>query len=257
MRRSFFVANWKMNLGRAQGRAYLSEFAPFAAKTKTVDIGLAPQMPEIGEFSEVLSRLGSGIQLTSQNCGTAKSGAFTGEASPEVLREYSVSWVILGHSERRHVFHEDNSLVSGRLKAALEAGLGAILCVGETLKERKEGEAKARVSEQLSVLKDLRGFISPTNLVIAYEPVWAIGTGETATPEQAQEMHLAIRSWLRTQLGTDLADSTRIQYGGSVKPDNAAKLMKQPDIDGFLVGGASLTPSGFAEIIRLAVESRS
>jgi triosephosphate isomerase len=170
------------------------------------------------------------------------------------LKEAGVKWAILGHSERRWVYHEDNALVGARLKAALDAGLTAILCVGERLVERKEGKTFLVVEEQLSVIeKAWEGRLD--QIVVAYEPVWAIGTGETATPEQAQEAHAFIRQWFHDRFSGSEADRLRILYGGSAKAGNARELMAQSEVDGLLVGGASLEPLGFAELVRNGVRS--
>ena len=188
-------------------------------------------------------------KLSAQNCGQAKSGAYTGEISPVVLKELGCEYVILGHSERRHVYGETDKLVLARLTAAVAEGLKVILCVGEKLEERKANQTFAVIDTQLAILK---GLTLGSQLVVAYEPVWAIGTGENATPAQAQEVH----AYIRKGLGTS-ATATPILYGGSVKPDNAGALMGNRDVDGFLIGGASLEPGTFAGVIKNGLESRT
>ena len=191
----------------------------------------------------------TGFKLAAQNCGQGKSGAFTGEISPVVLKELGCEYVILGHSERRHVYGEKDVLILARLKAAVDEGLKVILCVGEKLEERKAGKTFSVIETQMGILNGLN---LGAQLVVAYEPVWAIGTGENATPEQAQEVH----AFIRKGLGSAGA-STPIQYGGSVKPENAATLLAKADVDGFLVGGASLEAGTFAGVIKNGLQSRT
>ncbi len=256
MRTPLIVANFKMNLGAAETAAYLSAFVPKIAALKNVEVGLAPQAPLLSAVGKGIE--GSGIRLAAQNCGVDRSGAYTAELSPVLLKELGITWVILGHSERRHVYGESDTLVQNRFRAALKEGLQVILCVGETLEERKAQRTLVVVARQLEVLGSV-GWPSAfdySKFAVAYEPVWAIGTGETATPEQAQEVHRFIRGWLAENINPSAAELIRIQYGGSVKPDNAGVLMSQKDVDGLLVGSASLKADGFAEIVRNAVESR-
>lgn len=252
-----FAANWKMN-------KRIADVSPFMVK---LNQGLQKLSKKAGSDFEVvigpsathlaaasLAIQGTPIELAAQNCGHTKSGAFTGEISPEAIKELHCPWVILGHSERRHLYLEDNGLVLRRLKAAWEEGLNVILCVGETLPQRKSQQTTKVVEEQLQILK---GFSpSKENLVIAYEPVWAIGTGENATPDQAQEVHAFIRGWLKQVFSLSLSENTRILYGGSVKPENSKDLMGKPDVDGFLVGGASLEAESFLGIIENGLKSR-
>jgi triosephosphate isomerase len=191
----------------------------------------------------------SGVQLGAQDVHWEKEGAFTGEVSPGMLRDAGCSQVIVGHSERRQLFGETDAAVNRKVRAVLEAGLSVIMCVGETLAEREGGLTLAVVERQ--VRGGLQGITpDPASLAVAYEPVWAIGTGRTATPAQAQEVHAAIRGLIDELLGHAAADAIRILYGGSVKPDNIAELMREPDIDGALVGGASLKADSFAAIAR-------
>lgn len=251
-----FAANWKMNKA-------LSDVAPYCAGLRdklsgtnglgeTYQVVIAPPATHLA--SMVATTLNSKVEVSAQNSGTAKSGAFTGEISPVTLKELNVGWTILGHSERRHVYKEDDALVIARTKAAFEEGLKVIFCVGEKIEERKAGKTNTVVETQLSVLKQLPP-ANLKNLVIAYEPVWAIGTGETATPKQAQEVHAFIRSWLARLLGSEVAGQMRILYGGSVKPDNSKEIMAEPDVDGLLVGGASLDPTSFASLIQNGLTS--
>jgi triosephosphate isomerase len=208
-------------------------------------VAVAPPFTALGAVKQALQ--GSSIQLFAQNCHFEKQGAFTGEVSAAMLRDVGCDGVILGHSERRQLFGETDESVARKLKAALDEGLSPIVCVGETLQEREAGRTWDVVSRQV------RGALSGLDvqalgrITIAYEPVWAIGTGRNATAAQAQEVHAQIRGLLR-ELGGAVADSIRIQYGGSVKPDNAAELLSQPDVDGALVGGASLKADDFAKI---------
>lgn len=248
-----FIANWKMNKLSQEVRDFVG---PFVEATKQVSskcqMVLAPTAVYLAEL--VKSVKGTSIQVSAQNCGAAKSGAFTGEVSPVMLKDLGVHWVLLGHSERRHVFKEDNSLVNSRLKAALEEGLTPVFCVGEKLDERKANRTFAVIENQLSGLKEFSlEMLKP--LVIAYEPVWAIGTGENATPTQAQEVHAFIRQWLSKNLSSTFANQARILYGGSVKADNSSQLMAMEDVDGLLVGGASLDPLSFGEIVKKGLNS--
>jgi len=193
---------------------------------------------------------GSNIDLGAQNMHFEKEGAFTGEISSLMLKEIGVEYVILGHSERRHVFGEDDVLINKKIKSALENNLKPIFCIGEKLEEREENKTEQVVGEQIN--KGLKAIAKKDmkNSVIAYEPVWAIGTGKNATPEQAEEVHLFIRNLLKSMFDHNVADETTILYGGSVKPDNIKDLIAQDNIDGVLVGGASLNAKGFAEIVK-------
>ncbi len=257
MRTPLIAANWKMNLGAADAQKFISAFVPKVEGIRGVQVLLAPQAPLLPQLVSAVKS--TPIQVAAQNCGADKSGAYTGDVSPVLLHELGVKWVILGHSERRHVFGETDSLIQARLKAALKETLSAILCVGETLEERKKGETLKVVARQLGALQSgtwVEGY-DFKNFAVAYEPVWAIGTGETATPAQAQEVHHFIRGWLTENVGEGEAQVIRIQYGGSVKPDSAEALMSEKDVDGLLVGSASLKPEVFAEIVQNAVKSGS
>jgi len=196
------------------------------------------------QFSREL--LPANVHVAAQNCYTEKSGAFTGELSPLMVKDLGCNWVITGHSERRHVIGENDEMVANKTKFALECGLNVIPCIGEKLEEREADKTMEVCNRQMKAIADkIKDW---TNVVIAYEPVWAIGTGKTASPEQAQEVHQKLRQWLTDNVSADVAAKTRIIYGGSVKGSNAKELAQKPDIDGFLVGGASLKPE-FVEII--------
>lgn len=255
-----FAANWKMN-------KKVADCADFAARLSSelstapgkvgqdYEVVIAPPATHLMTLHRALS--GTGFRLGAQNGGSAKSGAFTGEVSPEVLKEVGVDVVIVGHSERRHLFKEDNVLILARCRAALEEGLRVMLCVGEQLKERKEGKTFATIEAQLAILKDSQFAFPWERLSVAYEPVWAIGTGENATPAQAQEVHLFIRGWFAEKVDPTHAAAMRVLYGGSAKPENSAAIMAEKDVDGLLVGGASLDPGIFAALIKNGLKSRT
>ncbi|MDA0337427.1 MAG: triose-phosphate isomerase [bacterium] len=251
MRRPLVAGNWKMNLAPDAGAALLSQLLPLVAEaTGTVDVVVCPPYTSLCAAANALQ--GSAVGLGAQNCHWQDSGAFTGEVAPGMLLTVGCRWVILGHSERRQLFGETDEGVNRRTKAALAAGLRPIVCIGETLEERDADRVKDVVLGQLD--RGLQGLSTEqlASVSVAYEPVWAIGTGRTATPEQAQEVHGLIRGRLRESFGDAAADGVRIQYGGSMKPDNAAELMRQIDIDGGLIGGASLKAADFAAIANAA-----
>jgi triosephosphate isomerase len=201
------------------------------------------------------SALSSGfIQVSAQNCWHEDKGAFTGEVSAAMLKDVGISWVILGHSERRHIFSESNELIGKKTASALKHGLSVILCVGELLEDREMNKTEEVIKSQMQAVLP---FINDwTKIVIAYEPVWAIGTGKVATPAQAQEAHVILRQWISEKVSSSVSSSIRIIYGGSVKPDNCVELSKKPDIDGFLVGGASLVTEQFVPIINSANDAQ-
>lgn len=248
-RRKFVCGNWKMNMTTGDAEALVDGIKPLVAGLE-VDVAVAPPFTALSTVAAHLG--GSQIRLAAQNCHFESSGAFTGEVSAPMLRDACCSFVIVGHSERRTLFAETDETVGRKVSAALAAGLSPILCIGETLAERDANETLAVVSRQLSGA--LAGLTADraSGLVIAYEPVWAIGTGRTATPEQAQQIHAHVRSEVKAHFGDAFADQLRIQYGGSMKPGNAPELLAQPDIDGGLIGGASLKPDDFAAICRAA-----
>ena len=221
---------------------------PLVANANHCEIIVAPVFTALKSVADRLE--GSNIKIAAQNCATEqKEGAFTGEVAAFMVRDAGCSHVIVGHSERRQYFFETDEMVSRKAQAGIAAGLTAIVCVGETLDQRDHGNAEEVVREQ--IVGGLSGLTASDldRIIVAYEPVWAIGTGRTATPEQAQEMHAFIRRVFAERHSTSAADALRILYGGSVKPDNVAGLMKQPDIDGGLVGGASLNAESFAQIV--------
>ncbi|MFN2548542.1 MAG: triose-phosphate isomerase [Myxococcales bacterium] len=244
-RRKFVCGNWKMHKTVGEAAELVRELRQ--RLNTQIQVGIAPPFTALTPVRSVLQ--GSPIQLFAQNCHHEKQGAFTGEVSAPMLKELGCDGVILGHSERRQLFGETDEGVNRKLKAALEAQLHPIVCVGETLAERDASRTWEVVSRQIRGAFDGLQADAIGRCTIAYEPVWAIGTGKTATTGQAQEVHGQIRGLLREMAGPAVADAVRIQYGGSVKPENAAELMSQPDIDGALVGGASLKAEDFARIV--------
>ena len=251
MRRPLVAGNWKMNLSREAGSALIAEMLPLMPDTTDgIDVVVCPSYMALGAVAAALK--GSRVTLGAQNCHWEEEGAFTGEIAPRMLLTVACQWVIIGHSERRQLFGETDEGVNRRAVAALAAGLRPIVCIGETLEEREIRRVEDVVLGQLD--RSLDGFTTEQfeSVAIAYEPVWAIGTGRTATPEQAQEVHGLIRGRLRETFGDVSADGTRILYGGSVKPDNATELFGQADIDGGLIGGASLKAADFAAIVNAA-----
>ncbi|PYI59835.1 MAG: triose-phosphate isomerase [Verrucomicrobia bacterium] len=253
MRKKIVAANWKMNMTQGESERFVETFLRDCGEIIDVEVVIVPPFTAIAKVMEALGRAHN-IKVGAQNMYWEKSGAFTGEISAALLRDLFVHYVVLGHSERRTLFGETDEMVNRKVRAAHEATLRPIVCIGETLEQRDKGNVEKILSIQLrGSLADL----TPKELqetVIAYEPVWAIGTGRNATPQQAQEAHAFIRHTLREMADDATAERVRIQYGGSVKPENARELMSQPDIDGALVGGASLDPRSFAEIVKAARE---
>lgn len=250
MRKTFIAGNWKMNLDLAGAKSLAESLAGQADSFGDVEVAVCPPSVYLHAVREAVGD--SAVGVGAQNCYHEASGAFTGELSVGMLGDIGCRYVILGHSERRHVLGESNQDVNRKVLAALAAGLTPIVCVGETLDEREAGGTEDIVAEQF--YGSLAGLTNEqaAQIVIAYEPVWAIGTGKVATPEQAEQVHSALRQLLQTRYNGEIADSVRIQYGGSVKPENAAELLGQPNIDGALVGGASLKADSFLGIIRAA-----
>ena len=248
MRTPLIAGNWKMHKTVAEAVDLVEALMTGAADIQGREVLVCPPFTALYPLGPLLSD--SPIRLGAQNMYGAKEGAFTGEISPPMLLELGCEYVILGHSERRHVFGEDDALINKKVRAALEYGLRPILCVGETKPERDSGRAEEVTLGQLRGGLNGLGAEQLGDIVIAYEPVWAIGTGDTATPADAQAMHAAIRGALAEDYGQQLAETIRILYGGSVKPDNVDQLMSQLDIDGALVGGASLQVDGFLRIAR-------
>ena len=248
MRRIFVAGNWKMNLSLAGTRGLVEALKKAVGAEKRLDVAVAP--PFVYLAAAVEAARDSVITVAAQDVYFETEGAFTGEVSPAMLLDVGCTWTIVGHSERRHVLGETDDLIAKKVKASLDAGLKVILCVGELLEEREAGRTRDVVRTQ--VVKGLFDLSAETlaDVVIAYEPVWAIGTGVTAKPGDANEVHGFIRGLLSEKFGDALAADMTIQYGGSVKPENAAELMGQPEVDGALVGGASLKAGPFVEIIR-------
>ena len=250
MRTPFVVGNWKLNKTIAESVALVTELKNQLAAIKGVQVGVAPTFLALPAVAKRLE--GSPIATCSQDCFWESSGAWTGEVSPPLLADAGATWAIVGHSERRQFFGDTPEVVGKKARAVIKAGLGAIVCVGESLAERDSNRTLAVVDEQLAGgLGGIEASSAP-KLVIAYEPVWAIGTGRTATPGQAQEVHAHIRARLVERYGAAIADTIRIQYGGSVKRSNAEALIAEPDIDGALVGGAALEAADFVAIVKAA-----
>jgi triosephosphate isomerase len=253
MRKKIIAANWKMNMTLAESAEFMRQLLIELGDIRDVDVVIVPPFTAIAKVTESLGQA-QNIKVGAQNMHWERNGAFTGEISAAMLRDLFVRYVVLGHSERRQYFGETDEIVNKKVKAAHEATLRPIVCIGETLEQRDGGKVEKVLSKQLhGSLADLdaKQFQETT---IAYEPVWAIGTGRNATPAQAQEAHEFIRRTLREMSDENVADKIRIQYGGSVKPNNARELMSQADIDGALVGGASLEARSFAEIVKAARE---
>lgn len=247
MRRPILAANWKMFKTQGEATAFAKAFLPQLEAVRDVDVVIAPPFTALAALGAALA--GSRVELAAQNVHPEEQGAFTGEIAPGMLRELGCRYTIVGHSERRTLFGESSELVARKAAALLRHGIRPIVCVGESLEEREAGRTQAVIETQLRESLALLPPERAQELVVAYEPIWAIGTGRTATPALAQEVHAAARAVLRERFGP-ASDEIRIQYGGSVKPDNVAELMAQPDIDGALVGGASLEPESFARIVR-------
>ena len=249
-RRPLIAGNWKLNLGPKEAGSLANMLKLALAGRGAIEVAVFPSAVAIVPVVSALT--GSGIEVGIQEVHDQASGAFTGANSPVIAREAGCTRVLIGHSERRSLFGETDSGVNRKIVACLKAGLLPVVCVGETLEERDAGRAMEVVIGQVSAA--LRGLESDQlpGITLAYEPVWAIGTGRTASPEQAQEVHAAIRSWLRMNHPAYVADQMRILYGGSVNAENAASLLSLPDIDGALVGGASLKTSDFAAIVAAA-----
>ena len=247
MRKPYVAGNWKMNCSTEQAKSLTEAVAAAAAANTGVDVLVSPPFPYLTIAKDAA---GGRCHVGAQNCYFEESGAFTGETSVGMLKDLSVDAVILGHSERRHVMGETDEDVNKKVKAALAAGLPVILCVGELLEDREAGKTESVLDTQMTGgLKDVG---SLEHVTIAYEPVWAIGTGKTASPEQAEEAHSYLRGWVASHYDESAAGSLRILYGGSVKPDNAADLIGRENVDGALVGGASLKAELFVPIIEAA-----
>lgn len=253
-RTPLIAGNWKLNCGAQDGIELATYVAEKAKGTSGVDVVIAPPLTVLAAIAATLEDAGGSVEVSAQNLYPKDSGAFTGEVSAPMIKSAGATWVILGHSERRAIFGESDAFIRQKIEAAVAGGLRPIACIGETLEERESGKTLDVVFQQVDAFADLLKD-APGNIVIAYEPVWAIGTGKVATPEQAQEVHAAIRGRLAEKVSPEVADKTRILYGGSVKGDNAAELLGRADIDGALVGGASLKPDDFGAIIAAAAKA--
>lgn len=250
-RTPLIAGNWKLNAGAQDGVELAEGVAKAAAQASNVDVVVSPPLTVLAAIAAALEESKSKVEVSAQNLYPAASGAFTGEISAPMLVAAGAKWVILGHSERRQIFKETDAFIREKVEAAVAGGLRPIACIGETLEEREAGKTMDVVFEQLDAFSDLLK-AAPGNIVIAYEPVWAIGTGKVASPEQAQEVHAAIRARLAEKVSSEVAEKTRLLYGGSVKGSNAKELLGCADIDGALVGGAALSAAGFGEIIAAA-----
>jgi triosephosphate isomerase len=247
MRTPFIAGNWKMHKTVAEAVNYVRDLSALVATVDDVDIVAAPTFTALHAAADAAR--GSRIRISAQDLYWEREGAFTGEVSGAMLRDAGAQFVIIGHSERRTLFGETDANVNRKTATAFAAGLTPIVCIGETLDQRERQETFTVLDRQIKAGLDGFGTDAIIQLVVAYEPVWAIGTGRNATPAQASEAHGHIRSRLRQWFGAQAADACRIIYGGSVKPENAGEIVAQPDVDGALVGGASLDPKGFAEIV--------
>jgi triosephosphate isomerase len=248
MRKPIIAGNWKMNKTPAETAALIKALIPLVADVDSVDIVVCPPFVDLAAAKEALA--GSNIALGAQNMHFEENGAYTGEVSPGMLTAIGVEYVILGHSERRQYFGETDEGVNKKVKAALKAGLKPIVCVGETLDERESGITAEVVCRQTKLALLGLAAEEAAGIIIAYEPIWAIGTGKTATAEDANETIGAIRDAVKQVYGGKTAGAVRIQYGGSMKPSNATELMKKPEIDGGLIGGAALKAEDFAGIVK-------
>ena len=251
----FVAANWKMFKTRAEARAFTDAFKKVWKNDGKVKAAICPSYTAISTVADEIK--GTGIHLGAQNIHWEAQGAFTGECSAGQLKEAGCDHAIVGHSERRKVFKETDADINKKVKTCLKEGIIPIFCVGETLEEREAGKMQAIIKAQLSAGLDGVSATDAVKVVIAYEPVWAIGTGKTASPEQAQEVHAFIRAWLAEAYGAGVSEVMIIQYGGSVKPDNTEAIMKGKDVDGALIGGAALDPAGFAAIAAAAAKAKS
>ncbi len=248
MRKPFIAGNWKMHKTVPQALELVEELRGLVEGEEGVEIVVAPPFTALYPVAQFLK--GSVIKLAAQDCFWEEEGAYTGEISPVMLADVGCAYCIVGHSERRHIFGETSQDVARKARALLDHGISPIVCVGETLEERERGDALKVVGDQLEGSLESLSVEDMARVVVAYEPVWAIGTGKTASPQQAQEMHAYIRQWAAEKFGGDVASLITILYGGSVKPENIQGLMAMEDIDGALVGGASLKASSFAQIVK-------
>lgn len=247
MRKAIIAGNWKMNKTPDEARALVEALIPLVADAEC-EVVVCPPFVDLCPVSKAIK--GTNIHLGAQNIHWAKSGAFTGEISADMLKKFGVEYAIVGHSERRQYFGETDATVNMRAKAALENGITPIICVGESLEQRERGETDEFVASQVRGALEGISADDARRIVIAYEPIWAIGTGRTATAEMAEETIIVIRKTLRSIFGNDAAETVRIQYGGSMNPQNAASLMAMENIDGGLIGGASLKAEDFSKVVK-------
>lgn len=247
MRKNIVAGNWKMNMNLSQSLDLANSIVAKVASAKAVEVIVAPTFPNLYPVFEILKD--SQVKLSAQNAHFEENGAFTGEVSVEMLQSVGVETVIIGHSERRSIFGESHELLAKKSSKVVESGLQLMFCFGEVLEDRKAGHHFDVVKTQLEDSVFHLSVEEFKQVVLAYEPVWAIGTGETASPEQAQEMHAFIRKLLSEKYGNDTAENTSILYGGSVKPNNAKEIFSKPDVDGGLIGGASLKAEDFVSIV--------
>ena len=252
MRKPIIAANWKLHKTQKEANDFLNDFREKVKYISNVEMALGPTFTSLGVVAQGTE--GTGIKVCAQNVYFEDEGAFTGEVSPEMLVEIGTDYVIVGHSERRQIFGEADREINRKIHAVFERGMKPILCIGETEDQRAEGKTESVLRNQLK--SDLRGVSEDqaSEMIIAYEPIWAIGTGESASPEDAQAGCEFSRNQVSELVGSRAGDQVRLQYGGSIKPHNAEELMSQPDIDGGLVGSASLDPESFAEIISVTEE---
>lgn len=254
MRKPVIVANWKMYKTRREARVFCQELLPLLEKVPAAEVAICAPFTQLDVLAEALA--GSAVKIGAQNFYPKQEGAFTGEISPKMLKELGVSYVLVGHSERRGLFGEDDDMVQSKLGVAYQEGFQPILCVGETLEEREQGLSIEICVQQLSYAVKNLDTAALSRLIVAYEPIWAIGTGKTATANDAETVIGALREYVAVQYGSAVAETIRIQYGGSVKPENIDELMAEADIDGALVGGASLQAASFAKLINSQEKSK-
>lgn len=255
MRRPLVMGNWKLNGNKAMVTDLITDLNAQLVGVEGVDVAIAPPVMYLDLAEKLLTKLDSKILLGAQNVDVNVNGAFTGDISPEMLKDFGATHIIIGHSERREYHVESDAFVAKKLALLKENGLIPVLCIGESEAQNEAGETLAVCARQLDAVIDTQGVEALEGVVIAYEPIWAIGTGKAATAEDAQRIHAAIRSHIANK-SEEIAKNIVIQYGGSVKPENAASYFVQPDIDGALVGGAALNAEGFAAIVKAAAEMK-
>ena len=246
------AGNWKMNLSCREASTLATEILESVRSVTNCDVAIFPTAVSLQQLAGICDE--SPVAVGAQNLYTEESGAFTGELSGEILRSAGAQYVLVGHSERRHILGEDDAFLNAKMKAARRAGLKPVLCVGETLEQRESGATESVITAQVAASLAGLNEDDMANVTIAYEPVWAIGTGKTATPEMAQEVHASIRAFVAGLYTRAIAEEMRIQYGGSVKPGNVDELMAMPDVDGALVGGASMEAASFARIVKFEMK---